>query len=161
TEFFLVLFELTHLTLVQKGEELFEQRRHCKVLLIRHRRRDQRGEFKLHTASLRIAFVFFPGALAAKIFLRNDQHDQRDQTENRDKSESQNFENDAFQLHLPVHFFAFNNSTGTETSCRTLSAVLPYKISLINRCPCVVIAMRSTCSSAATLMISFAGSPSA
>src|SRR5438876_6782935 len=53
-----------------------------------------------------------------------------------------------------LYRFTFNNSTGTSTSWRTLSAVAPYRMSLIRRWPCVVIAIRSTSFSRASLMIS-------
>src|SRR6476619_845088 len=58
-----------------------------------------------------------------------------------------------------AHFRTFKSSTGTSTSCRTLSAVLPWSRSATKRWPCVVIAMRSTDSARASLMISVAGSP--
>src|SRR5205809_2619552 len=57
------------------------------------------------------------------------------------------------------HFRTFKSSTGTSTSCRTLSAVLPWSRSATKRWPCVVIAMRSIDSARASLMISVAGSP--
>ena len=56
---------------------------------------------------------------------------------------------------------ALTINTGIVTLCRTRSAVLPRIRSLRKRWPCVDMAIRSTCSSCATLTSSVAGSPSA